>query len=451
MRMLSRYLMCQGPRLALGLCGMLLLLKGPSSPAGEISEARHTPLVRAVQTAAECVVNIHGQKTITAAEDPTLRNEGPRRVNGMGTGVFIDERGYILTNHHVVDGVKRIEVTLADKTTHIAKFIASNAEEDLAVIKLDLPYQARVMPLGTSSDLLVAEPVIAMGNAYGYEHTVTRGIISALHRDVQISDTQSYSDLIQTDASINPGNSGGPLLNAEGQLIGINVAVRAGAAGIGFAIPVDKALDVAAELLNVERMENRWHGIEAKGNSSAPGGVVIQSVQKGSPAAELGLQPGDQLISVENQPIQRALDLERALIGRKSLSDVKLVTRRQDETLEKRLTLVPKPKTAEDTDQHWQVLGMKLVQAPAQLFKSGQTRYRGGLAVNAVRPDSPAAKQGIRKGDILVGMHVWETISPENVDYVINRPDFAEFAPLKFLIMRNGEVLFGHLPVTIKR
>src|SRR5690606_36825019 len=115
--------------------------------------------------------------------------------------------------------------------------------------------------IGTSRDLMTGETVIALGNAYGYEHTVTSGIISALHRNVQVNETQQYLDLIQTDAGINPGNSGGPLLNLDGQMIGVNVAVRAGAQGIGFAIPVDKAMEVATQLMSVVRLESQWHGI----------------------------------------------------------------------------------------------------------------------------------------------------------------------------------------------
>ena len=140
-------------------------------------------------------------------------------------------------------------VTLADGQRHMAKLVARDIETDLAIIKIDPQEPLPVIPIGTSSDLMPGETVIAVGNAYGYEHTVTRGIISALHRAVQVSDAQFYDDLIQTDASINPGNSGGPLLNIDGDMIGINVAVRAGAQGIGFAIPVDKVAAVAAGLL----------------------------------------------------------------------------------------------------------------------------------------------------------------------------------------------------------
>ena len=142
----------------------------------------------------------------------------------------------------------------------MATLVARDLETDLAIIKIDLPSKLPVIPIGTSSDLMPGESVIAVGNAYGYEHTVTRGIISALHRAVQVSDAQFYDDLIQTDASINPGNSGGPLLNIDGEMIGINVAVRAGAQGIGFAIPVDKAMTVAATLLGSAAASKAWHG-----------------------------------------------------------------------------------------------------------------------------------------------------------------------------------------------
>ena len=142
--------------------------------------------------------------------------------------MLIDSRGYIVTNHHVVDGVREILVTMADGQRHVAKLVARDMETDLAIIKIDAPAPLPVIPIGTSSDLMAGETVIAVGNAYGYEHTVTRGIVSALHRAVQVSDAQFYDDLIQTDASINPGNSGGPLLNIDGDMIGINVAVRAG-------------------------------------------------------------------------------------------------------------------------------------------------------------------------------------------------------------------------------
>ncbi len=196
-----------------------------SAAAG--SELRETPIVKAVKRARGAVVNIRGEKTVAIPPGQTAAPDAGRRVNGMGTGVVIDSRGYIVTNYHVVDGVREILVTLADGHRQTAKLVARDLETDLAVIKIDARTPLTEMPLGTSSDLMTGETVIAVGNAYGYEHTVTRGIVSALHRSVQVSDAQFYDDLIQTDASINPGNSGGPLLNIDGEMIGINVAVRA--------------------------------------------------------------------------------------------------------------------------------------------------------------------------------------------------------------------------------
>lgn len=147
----------------------------------------------------------------------------------MGTGVVLDPRGYVVTNHHVVSGVREILVTSVGGREYTARLVAHDPATDLAIIKIDPARDMPVITLGSSEDLMLGETVIAVGNAYGYENTITQGIVSALHRAVQVSDAQYYEDLIQTDASINPGNSGGPLLNIDGEMIGLNVAVRAGA------------------------------------------------------------------------------------------------------------------------------------------------------------------------------------------------------------------------------
>jgi serine protease Do len=415
----------------------------------ESSEQRRTAVVRAAQQARPSIVNIRGQKTVGSQDVSGGHVEAPRRVNGMGTGVVLDARGYIVTNHHVIDGVAQINVTLADGSQHRARIVSHDPRTDLAMIKIDAgQHRLPVIEIGTSSDLMPGEPVIAVGNAYGYEHTVTRGIISALHRTVQVSDSQNYYDLIQTDASINPGNSGGPLLNIDGEMIGINVAVRVGAQGIGFALPVDNVMEVAAKLLSIERLDHNWHGVEAVSAKEVAAELVVESVEPGSPAADAGLRSGDIIRYVEDQQVQRALDLELALLGSQTGRQVDLEVKRQDENVRLNFTLAALPnRSPAPADRTWRTVGLRLQQVPSSRIGKSQSRYRGGLLVTDVRPKSPASEQGIKAGDILVGMHIWETISVENVSYVLNHRNRADFEPLKFYIVRGSQTLYGHMRI----
>ncbi len=436
-------------------CLVLLVLAAvvaSGKAAVAASESRKTPIVRAVERVRDSVVNIKGEKTVPAAGSQAGASDA-RRVNGMGTGVIIDHRGYILTNFHVVDGVREIQVTSADGKRYVAKLVARDPETDLAIIKIDAATELPVIPVGTSSDLMAGETVIAVGNAYGYEHTVTEGIISALHRPVQVSDAQFYDDLIQTSASINPGNSGGPLLNIDGEMIGINVAVRAGAQGIGFAIPVDKAMAVAAKLLASVNSQNVWHGLTVADDKPDGCGVSVAAVAAKSPAAESGLSPGDVIIKLGDQPVNKAVDFQRSLLQRKSGETLEVTVRRDSQELALQLTLASPPETSrpQTTQLAWELLGLELRPIPQQEFRERfQTRYRGGLLVINVRPDSAAAQQGIRPGDVLVGMHIWETVTLENVAYILRRPDLATFSPVKFFVLRNNETLYGYFPMTLK-
>jgi len=428
------------------LCAMIALLSLGQSGDLHASELRRTAIVKAVQSARAAVVNIHGHKTIDDQQQS-------REVNGMGTGVILDPRGYILTNHHVVNGVRKIRVTLVNRQTFSARIISHDVRTDLAIIKINAPEKLNVIRIGTSADIMTGEPVVAVGNAFGYEHTVTRGIISALHRTVQVSENNKYHDLIQTDASINPGNSGGPLLNIDGEMIGINVAVRAGAQGIGFAIPVDKALAVAAQLLSAERVQNTWHGVVRDSHrSTLKHRFVVGTIEKKSPADKSGFLAGDVIQTVGKTKIQRQLDFERALLGRHAGDEVEVTVVRKSEPLKLSLVLSKLPGRRQSVDSRsWRVLGLRLNPVPTQKFRTYKSRYRGGLSVASVRPDSPAARQGIRTGDVLVGMHVWETISVDNVDFVLDRDDLASFSPIKFYLLREGSTLYGHLPISVAR
>ncbi len=402
-------------------------------------DLRRTAIVRAIETSRDSVVNIHGEKFVSDSDDDTEE----RRVNGMGTGVVIDARGYAVTNFHVVDGVREIEVTLASGRTVAARLISHDRRTDLAVIKIDTVDPLPVIQLGTSDDLLTGETVLALGNAFGYEHTVTRGIISALHRNVDVSPTQRYEDLIQTDASINPGNSGGPLLNINGEMIGINVAVRAGAQGIGFAIPVDSVLRIVTGLLSVERIDHTWHGIVCR---TCGTGAVIESVHRQSPAETIGMRAGDIILRVGDRNVTSQLDIERALLGHKAGEVVAVTVTREggEENLSLALAKAKQQKISA-SERSWEQLGLRLAPAVSSTVQQLQPRYHGGLLVQEVRFGSPASDKGIRPGDILVGLHIWETVKPDNVSYILDQIKSDQLETVKFYILRGRDTLFGHL------
>ena len=417
------------------------LLPAAVAPPARAGESRRTAIVQAIEKARDSVVNIHGQKLIANPDDEA--GGELKRVNGMGTGVIIDPRGYIVTNYHVVEGVRRIEVTLASGRTTHATLLSHDPRTDLAVIKIAADTSLPVISVGTSSDLMIGETVLALGNAFGYEHTVTRGIVSALHRSVEVSRTQRYDDLIQTDASINPGNSGGPLLNIDGEMVGINVAVRAGAQGIGFAIPVDKAMAIVTDLISTERIDKTWHGIVGRKQGTA---VTVETVHRESPAESAGVRPGDVITRIADLQVVTPLDVERAMLGRKPGESVMVSVSRGGEETKIQLPLAAaRQQHVTQDDRCWNELGLRVEPMAATKVQRLQSRYRGGLLVTGVRGGGPAQEQGIREGDILVGLHVWETISPDNVIYVLDKSREDNLGQLKFYVLRGRETLFGHL------
>jgi serine protease Do len=425
---------------------------------------RHTPVVDVVRRVKGAVVNIHSERTVGQL-DPA--GATPNRVNGMGTGIIIDPRGYIITNHHVVEDVNLLRVRLADGTAAAARVVARDLENDLALLKIEVNRPLPTIPLGTSRDVMVGETVVAIGNAYGYEHSVTAGVVSAVKRDVVLNKEMSYKSLIQTDASINPGNSGGPLLNINGELIGVNVAIRAGAQGIGFAIPVDSVLRVAADMMSVRKRNGTWHGIVGRDdvilpNEDAPvtkaeavtpsprrpagpsRRLVVERAEAGSPAAAVGLKRGDVIVKVNGQAVACGLDLERALLADHAGDKVPVVVRRKDGEQTAELVLASAEKAAPaGGDLIWRKLGLRLQTVSPEVVSRVNQQLRGGLAVTEVRPDSPAAKGDIRRGDILVGLHTWEMLTVDNVLFVLNHNDLATFNPLRFYTIRAGQVYRG--------
>ena len=422
---------------------------------------RMTPLVKAVALAKSSVVNIHSEKT-APRKDTVFSTGRNRRVSGMGTGIIVDERGYIVTNFHVVHEVDSLRVTLSDGSTYAARVVSFDREKDLAIIRINASRDLPVMNIGRSNDVMLAETVFAVGNAFGYEHTVTSGIVSALSRDVEVNEDQSYDDLIQTDASINPGNSGGPLLNLDGEVVGINVAIRAGAQRIGFAIPIDAARRTIAKLLSIERLGGVTHGLLSEDVKDDEGfRMVVKGTRPGSPAAHAAFVPGDVILTAGHVDISDGADFERALLGLRAGQAVEISFLRDG--LEERVELVlaqfkrsyqtvsstqPTPAAGMTAqDRAWKSVGLRLTAVEGAQLQSLRPRVSGGMRVDSVRPGSPAALNGIQPGDILLGLEGWETVSDDNVDYVLTHPQLSTMQPLDFYVYRGTKVLWGQLPI----
>src|SRR5207302_1860266 len=249
---------------------MLALFLAASLTPGP-SAARRTPLVLAVDRARPAVVNINAQEVVRAAasDDPwALFFGGGGRARdqlrtSLGSGFVFNSEGFVLTNYHVVARGSRIQVSFEDGADFTAKVVGTDPGGDLAVLKIESDRKFPAAPLGSSGDLMLGEPTIAIGNPFGLNQSVSVGVVSALHRPVH-AEGRSYYDFIQTDASVNPGNSGGPLINADGNVIGVCSAVLANGQGIGFAIPIDRALRVARELVKSGGLADTWWGFDAE-------------------------------------------------------------------------------------------------------------------------------------------------------------------------------------------
>ncbi len=460
---------------------------------------RETPLVRAVQLSRRSVVNIHTEKTAPDDKESRFFTPKSRKVTGMGTGVVVDERGYIVTNFHVIQDVETITVTMDGGDTFEGRPVSYDRKHDLAIIRVTSTEPLTVMHIGTSSDLMLAETVYAVGNAFGYEHTITSGIVSALHRDVEVDETQSYENLIQTDASINPGNSGGPLLNLNGEVIGINVAIRREAQRIGFAIPIDDARRTIARLMSVERLNGTPHGLATTdAKSSTAQKLVVDAVASGSAADLCGVKPGDVIRSIRGISILDGTDLERSLldlprgkvvdvvldregreqtlqftvgIGRQSGTAVAAVSQ-QDISQQDVVVAVQEPKTAEIPSlpalpqvqtalpqaaaadptelimiRAWDILGLRLeglsdaerreVSSRSYPGSKKPVQYKGGMRVVSVRQNGAGARF-VREGDILLGLDGWETLGAKDLMHILRDSRVRETNAMKCQVYRKG-------------
>jgi Do/DeqQ family serine protease len=302
----------------------------------------HSFVTAAVNRVGSAVVRIDTERTITRRNDPMMEDPFFRRffgdsfpqqspteqLRGLGSGFIIDKSGVILTNAHVVDKADKVTVRLKDGRTFKGKVQGIDEVTDLAVVKIDAGKDLPVADLGNSDHVQVGDWAIAVGNPLGFDNTVTLGIVSTLKRSsAQVGISDKRLDFIQTDAAINPGNSGGPLLNGLGEVIGINTAIRADAMGIGFAIPIDKAKVIAAQLQRDGKVAHPYLGVQmvtltpelAKQNNNDPNsmfaipevaGVLVMRVVPNSPAATAGIRRGDVILQINNNPITSAEQLQ---------------------------------------------------------------------------------------------------------------------------------------------
>jgi serine protease Do len=392
---------------------------GGASPArGDDPFLRRTAAVQVAEKVGPAVVNITTERTVRQ-QSPFQRFRGdpffdrffqdffdpgmPRTAQSLGSGVIIDREGHVLTNEHVVGRADRIQVTLQDGREFDATLLGADPNNDLAVLHVDTQEALPWVAPGSSGDLLVGEPVIAIGNPFGLSNTVTTGVISALDRSIRASEDRAFYGFIQTDASINPGNSGGPLLNAEGRLIGINSAIYQGAEGIGFAIPIDVARRVVDELLRHGEVVPVWLGADLQDLDPklqdvlelprGTKGALVSAVEKGSPCDRAGLHRGDLVMRVSGHAVQTARDfygiVERSTPGEQIPLEVWRDGSKR--VLEARAERVSDQVIGRLTER---LLGLTLTPGPD-----------GGFRVKAVRPQSGAERVGFQPGDVLIGIN----------------------------------------------
>jgi serine protease Do len=413
----------RGSLRAVALLALLGILPAAAEPAVQAPESRRrTPIVTAVERVAPATVSITSTQEFVVngfyGVDPFFRDFfrrlPPQRMapqtrteQTLGTGTIIDAEGYVLTNEHVLRGAVEIQVALKDGRQFEGLVVGADPETDLAVIRIVSDQPLPVAPLGKGGDLMIGETVIAIGNAFGLSHTVTTGVLSAISRTFRVDNTE-YHGFLQTDASINPGNSGGPLINLDGEVIGINTAIFREAEGIGFAIPIDRASRIMDDLIHHGEVVPVWLGLRLQRltpelrealSAQSTTGAVIAHVFEGSPAYEADLHVGDIVRALDGSPVDSPRAYYEILRGVTEGDTANLLIERNGKPsrFAVRAEAFPQPRADELAEV---MLGVAVEEMPRN--GGAQVVQARGMQIARVAPRSPAALRGLLPGDVIL-------------------------------------------------
>lgn len=382
--------------------------------------------------------------------------QAPRQqVSSLGSGFIISEDGYIITNHHVVDGADDIVVKLSDRKELKAKLVGSDERTDVAVLKVDAD-NLPVAQIGSSKDLKVGQWVLAIGEPFGLDYTVTHGIVSALGRSLP---DDTYVPFIQTDVPINPGNSGGPLFNMNGEVVGINSQIfskSGGSMGLSFSIPIDIAMNVADQLMKNGKVNRGFLGVSVQEVSSdlaksfglkKPHGALVAEVVKNSAAEEAGIQPGDVILSFDDKTINKSADLP-PIVGGSPVGEtvsVKILRNGKTKTLKAKLKPIESETASADGSIENSVLGVELEELDPKLLSKLNLPF--GVGVTDVVQNGPAQKAGVMPGDILVTVNFQPVESIEKLKTIMKKVPKGRSIPIR--VVRGNRSIF--LPLTLAK
>jgi serine protease Do len=422
-------------------------------PAGRAGlAARRTPITEAVARVSPAVVTVQTEATapVNNPFDAFFGGRSDRATQGLGSGFIIRADGVIVTNAHVVSGATAVKVALRDGTTYPAKVVGVDETNDLAVLRIDAQRLA-VAPLGTSDDLIIGEWAIAIGNPYGFflgntEPSVTAGVISGTGRNLvgQVEGGGVYVDMIQTDASINPGNSGGPLVNALGEVIGVNSSIytpTGGSVGLGFAIPINRVRRVAEDLLAHGAVRRPWIGVQlrlpdaANSRTMLTGGVTVRSVAPGSPADRAGVRPGDVIVRSRGRELRNPYDWEAELLDLRVGDSVPLTIRRNGQDLTATVTVADLPEV--NAPKVEVLKELQLVTLTPAIRSERTIRSNHGAVIYSVTP-RVSDELGIRAGDVIVQINRTPIESANRAAEALNY--YGGRGPIRMYFEHNGQV-----------